>query len=85
MCKTEFTVGEWRPCARAVGFPEWGQSGPNWKQTDEHPLVNVSLEQAQKLCLCLSGKTQRERRLPTHRVKMRAGNMVERMNQELKR
>jgi serine/threonine protein kinase len=64
--KTEFTVGEWKLYLRAAGLPEWQQPERNWDQTDEHPLVKVSWDDAMKFCEWLSTKTGREWRLPTN-------------------
>ena len=71
MSKTEFTVGEWKLYCRAAGLPEWQQpgswrqAGPDFVQTDDHPLVFVSWKQAKRFCAWLSRKTGNEWRMPT--------------------
>ena len=64
MSKTEFTVGEWKLYLRAEGLPEWSRP-KEFAQTDQHPVVNVSWNQAKKLCDWLSKKTGRAWRMPT--------------------
>ena len=72
MSKTEMTVGEWNLYLRAEGYvtaagvPEWRQPSSDWKQTDEHPVVNISWNKAKEFCDWLSAKTGREWRLPTN-------------------
>jgi hypothetical protein len=66
MCKTEFTVGEWKLYVRADGLPEWIQPGKDWVQDDEHPVVNLSWDRVKKLCDWLSASTGKEWRLPTN-------------------
>ena len=67
MSKTEMTVGEWKLYLRAEGYFDWPQPQPReWKQTDEHPVVNISWHTAKKFCVWLSLKTGREWRLPTN-------------------
>ena len=66
MSKTEMTVGEWKLYLKAEGLPEWQQPEKDWTQTDEHPVVNISWNQAKKLCDWLSEKTGKEWRLPTN-------------------
>jgi formylglycine-generating enzyme required for sulfatase activity len=66
LSKTEFTVGEWKLYLRAEGLPEWQQPAKEWTQTDEHPVVNVSWNQAVKMCEWLAKVTGKEWRLPTN-------------------
>jgi tetratricopeptide (TPR) repeat protein len=65
MSKTEFTVGEWKLYLRAEGYPEWQQPDPNiFTQTDEHPVVKVSWNEAMKFCEWLSKVSGKKWRLP---------------------
>jgi len=79
MSSTEFTVGEWKLYLAAEGLPEWKQPAHylakdraagvegvplDFEQTDEHPLVCVTWDQARDFCDWLSKKTGREWRLP---------------------
>jgi tetratricopeptide (TPR) repeat protein len=64
LSKTEFTVGEWKLYLRAEGLPDWRQPSTEWKQNDEHPVVNVSLGDAKKFCEWMSKTTGKEWRLP---------------------
>jgi tetratricopeptide (TPR) repeat protein len=65
MSKTEFTVGEWKLYLRAEGYPEWQQPAPKeFTQTDEHPVVNVSWNDAMKFCEWLSKVSGKKWRLP---------------------
>jgi tetratricopeptide (TPR) repeat protein len=66
LSKTEFTVGEWKLYQKAEGLPDWQQPAKDWEQTDEHPVVKVSWNQAVKLCEWLSKVTGKEWRLPTN-------------------
>jgi tRNA A-37 threonylcarbamoyl transferase component Bud32/tetratricopeptide (TPR) repeat protein len=66
LSKTEFTVGEWKLYLKAEGLPDWQQPARDWTQTDEHPVVNVSWNQAVKFCEWLSKVTGKEWRLPTN-------------------
>ena len=66
LSKTEFTVGEWKLYLKAEGLPDWQQPEKEWTQTDEHPVVKVSWNQAVKLCEWLSKVTGKEWRLPTN-------------------
>jgi formylglycine-generating enzyme required for sulfatase activity len=63
MSKTELTVGEWKLYLRAEGLPDW-QPPKEIEQTDEHPVVNVSWNQAKEFCDWLSAKTGKQWRLP---------------------
>ena len=66
MSKTEFTVGEWKLYLRAEGLPEWKQPDPGlFNQTDEHPVLMVSWEEAVRFCEWLSKATGQVWRLPT--------------------
>jgi tetratricopeptide (TPR) repeat protein len=65
MSKTEFTVGEWKLYLRAEGYPEWQQPAPKeFTQTDEHPVVKVSWNEAMKFCEWLSKAIGKKWRLP---------------------
>jgi tetratricopeptide (TPR) repeat protein len=64
MSKTEFTVGEWKLYLKAEGLPGWQQPSKEFEQTDEHPVVNVSIESVKEFCAWLSSKTGEEWRLP---------------------
>jgi hypothetical protein len=66
LSKTEFTVGEWKLYVKAEGLPDWQQPEREWTQTDEHPVVKVSWNQAVKLCEWLIKVTGTEWRLPTN-------------------
>jgi len=63
MSQYEITVAQYRIYCKATGtempdIPDWG-----WKEN--HPIVNVSYDDASKYCNWLSKKTGREYRLPT--------------------
>ncbi len=45
--------------------PEYTWKNPGFSQTDSHPVVNVSWNDAQKYCEWLSGEEQKAYRLPT--------------------
>jgi formylglycine-generating enzyme required for sulfatase activity/tRNA A-37 threonylcarbamoyl transferase component Bud32 len=65
LSKTEFTVGEWKLYLKAEGYPEWQQPEPKeFMQTDEHPVVRVSWNEAMKFCEWLSKVTGKRWRLP---------------------
>ncbi len=80
MQRKEFTVGEWKLYLAAQGLPAWESPGemlpkllPNPKfktkleefvQTDEHPLVFVSWDQARDLCSWLTKETGDQWSLP---------------------
>ena len=66
LSKTEFTVGEWKLYLKAEGLPDWQQPEKDWVQTDEHPVVMISWNNAKEFCDWLSAKTGREWRLPTN-------------------
>jgi formylglycine-generating enzyme required for sulfatase activity/serine/threonine protein kinase len=62
--RTEVTVGEWKLYLSAEGLPYW--KGPaGFAQTDEHPLVNVSWNQAREFCEWLTARSGKEWRLPS--------------------
>jgi formylglycine-generating enzyme required for sulfatase activity len=65
LSKTEFTVGEWKLYLKAEGYPEWQQPAPKeFMQTDEHPVVKVSWNDAVKFCEWLSKVSGKHWRLP---------------------
>jgi formylglycine-generating enzyme required for sulfatase activity len=66
LSRTEFTVGEWKLYLKAEGLPDWQQPAKDWTQTDEHPVVFVSWNQAVKLPEWLSRVTGKGWRLPTN-------------------
>jgi formylglycine-generating enzyme required for sulfatase activity/serine/threonine protein kinase len=66
LSRTEFTVGEWKLYAAAARLPNW-EAPPEFPQTDEHPVVNISLADAKKLCSWLSAQTGQAWRLPTEK------------------
>jgi formylglycine-generating enzyme required for sulfatase activity len=66
LSKTEFTVGEWKLYLRAEGLPDWKQPSTEFEQNDEHPVVNVSWNDAKQFCEWTSNRTGKEWRLPTN-------------------
>jgi hypothetical protein len=66
LSKTEFTVGEWKLYLKAEGLPDWKQPSKDFEQNDEHPVVNVSWNDAKKFCEWVSKMTGKEWRLPTN-------------------
>jgi tetratricopeptide (TPR) repeat protein len=66
LSKTEFTVGEWKLYLRAEGLPDWKQPSKDFEQNDEHPVVNVSWNDAKQFCDWVSKVTGKEWRLPTN-------------------
>jgi len=71
MCKTEFTVGEWKLYDRAVGQTMYAQPG-SWKKTgvefvqdDSHPVVYCSWKAVYAVAEFLSSQTGKEWRVPT--------------------
>ena len=66
LSRTELTVGEWKLYSKAEGLPDWYPPSNSWTQTDEHPVVGVTWNQARNFCNWLSAKTGREWRLPTN-------------------
>ncbi len=67
----EVTVGQFRAFVRAIGQqveplpdgPSW--QAPGWVQSDDHPVVAVSYDDAVAFCRWLSKKEGRTYRLPT--------------------
>jgi tetratricopeptide (TPR) repeat protein len=66
LSKTEFTVGEWKLYLKAEGLPDWKQPSSEFEQDDEHPVVNVSWNDAKQFCEWVSKVTGKEWRLPTN-------------------
>ncbi len=66
LSRTELTVREWKLYLKAEGLSDWYQPSNSWAQTDEHPVVYVTWNQARDFCNWLSAKTGREWRLPTN-------------------
>ena len=66
LSKTEFTVGEWKLYLKAEGLPDWKQPSKDFEQNDEHPVANVSWNDAKKFCDWVSKATGKEWRLPTN-------------------
>ncbi|MGZ3181699.1 MAG: bifunctional serine/threonine-protein kinase/formylglycine-generating enzyme family protein [Telluria sp.] len=62
------TVGQWRDFVRATGWKRHGEidwEAPGFAQTDAHPVVGVSWEDAQRYVRWLSERTGQHYRLPT--------------------
>ena len=62
------TVGEWRRFAMATGWRPHGETNwaaPGFRQTEDHPVVGVSWEDAQKYVRWLSEQTGQRYRLPS--------------------
>ena len=66
MCNTELTVREWKLYLKEAGLPEWRQPAKDWLQTDQHPVVMVSWDEANQFCDWLNTKTRKTWRLPTN-------------------
>lgn len=65
LSNTEFTVGEWKLYLRAEGLPDWMPTTTDFKQNDEHPVLNVSWNDTNQFCGWVSKVTGKEWRLPT--------------------
>lgn len=61
--KTEITVKQWREYSTLTGLKM--PDAPAWGWNDEHPVVNVTWEEATAYCVWLSSKTGKLYRLPT--------------------
>jgi formylglycine-generating enzyme required for sulfatase activity len=61
--KTEVTVGQWRAFCNAVDRQM--PNPPNWGWIDNHPIVNISWDDALAYCKWLSDSSKRTYRLPT--------------------
>jgi formylglycine-generating enzyme required for sulfatase activity len=63
IAKTETTIGQWRTYCMATGrrMPE----APWFQQNEQHPVVNVSWDNAIAYCKWLSEQTGKNYRLPT--------------------
>src|SRR5580765_2363545 len=63
LARTETTVGQWKVFCQNTGrrMPE----APWFGQKSEHPVVNISWDDAVAYCFWLSGKTGKHYRLPT--------------------
>ena len=62
------TVGEWRRFVLATGWRAQGEvnwAAPGFRQTDDHPVVGVSWDDAQKYVSWLSEQTGQRYRLPS--------------------
>jgi hypothetical protein len=66
LSKTEFTVREWKLYLKAEGLPDWKQPNAEIEENNEHPVVNVSWNDAKQFCEWLSKVTGKEWRLPTN-------------------
>ena len=65
MSKTELTVGEWKTYLQDAKLPGWTVP-KEFPQSDEHPVVEISWNQAFAFCEWLSSKTGKTWRLPTN-------------------
>ncbi|RFC44152.1 MAG: hypothetical protein DVB28_001172 [Verrucomicrobia bacterium] len=65
MSKTELTVGEWKAYLKAAKLPDW-TAPKEFPQTDEHPIVEISSEQAIAFCRWLSSTSGSLWRLPSN-------------------
>ncbi|POY38592.1 hypothetical protein C3K47_04135 [Solitalea longa] len=67
MAKTETTVAQYRAFCKATGrkMPGWGLMADGKWESDNHPIVNVSFDEANAYCNWLSKKTGKKYRLPT--------------------
>lgn len=63
MAKTETTVAQWRAFCNATGRQM--PNAPNWGWIDNHPIVNISWDDAAAYCKWLSDTTGKTYRLPT--------------------
>jgi formylglycine-generating enzyme len=63
MAKTETTVAQWRAFCNATGRQM--PNAPNWGWIDNHPVVNISWDDAISYCKWLSDTTGKTYRLPT--------------------
>jgi formylglycine-generating enzyme required for sulfatase activity len=66
LSKTECTFGEWKLYLKAEGLPDWMQLSSEFDQSDEHPVVMISWNQAKEFCDWLTAKTGKHWRLPTN-------------------
>lgn len=64
MAKTETTVTQWKAYWHAKD-EKMTEEIPDWSWTDEHPIVNISRDEAVAYCHWLSDKTGNLYRLPT--------------------
>jgi formylglycine-generating enzyme required for sulfatase activity len=65
MCKYPVTRGAFRAFARSADFLEDDWREPRFKQTDQHPVVNVSHKDAVAYAAWLSRATGKDYRLPS--------------------
>jgi formylglycine-generating enzyme required for sulfatase activity len=68
LARLPVTVGQWREFVLAnhwKGSGDVNWAGPGFKQTDEHPVVGVSWDDAQRYVRWLSARTGKRYRLPT--------------------
>lgn len=66
LSRTEFTVGEWKLYCAATKRSVW-KTPADFSQTDEHPVVGVSLNDAREFCKWLSDESGETWRLPKER------------------